>query len=198
MLHYKPNEAYSITYPYCYNHKLFDRQELKKIITYCDLLPKEMGKVTNGLQLFPKKDVRKSNVAWVEYNNECKWFYDKLASAIDTLNENFYKFDLVGFHNYQFTEYKAKDKGKYDWHMDTTLGNNNAERLTRKLSVTLLLNDNFDGGQFEFFDLEKEHQLKMTAGTLIVFPSFMVHRVTEITKGVRNSLVCWCVGPKFK
>jgi PKHD-type hydroxylase len=81
--------------------------------------------------------------------------------------------------------------------MDTMLSNN-AEPLTRKLSVTLLLNDNFDGGQFEFFDLEKEHQPKMTAGTLIVFPSFMVHRVTEITKGVRNSLVCWCVGPKFK
>ena len=197
MLHYKPNEACSITYPYCYKHKLFDYEELKKIITYCDLLPKEIGGTGNSSQLSKRKDIRKSNVAWVEYNDECKWFYDKLASAIDTLNQNFYEFDLVGFCNYQFTEYKAADKGKYDWHMDTVLGNN-SERLTRKLSVTLLLNDNFDGGQFEFFDLEKEYQPKMRAGTLIVFPSFMVHRVTEITKGVRNSLVCWCVGQKFK
>jgi len=54
VLHYKPNEAYSITYPYCFEHKVFDRQELKKIITYCDSLPKETGKVGNSLQIYEK------------------------------------------------------------------------------------------------------------------------------------------------
>ncbi len=194
MLHYNPNQVSSVTHPYCYTQKIFDDKELKKIITYCDALPKIIGEIRAGTET---ESIRKSNIAWVEYQDECKWFYDKLANAIDFLNQTFYQFDLIGFHNYQFTEYTAQDKGKYDWHIDMPLGDN-PQTLTRKLSATLLLNDGFEGGQFEFLNVSKKNQPQMSAGSLIVFPSFVVHRVTEVTKGVRNSLVCWCVGPKFK
>ncbi len=193
MLHFNPDELGSITYPYVYEHNVFDKKELKQILDYCNPLLKEIGVV--GEPNFAP-NMRVSNVSWVTRNNKCEWFYDKLALHIDALNENFYQYDLTGFNNYQFTEYKALEKGKYDWHDDIIYGSNNKQFLTRKLSVTLLLNDNFVGGNFEFHQLKE--QPKMSAGTLIVFPSFMTHRVTEITKGVRNSLVCWCVGPKFK
>lgn len=194
MLYYNPNEISFITHPYCYTHKIFDDKELKKIIAYCDALPKIVGEVRGSTEI---EGIRKSNIAWVKYQNECKWFYDKLANAIDFLNQTFYQFNLTGFQNYQFTEYTAKDKGKYDWHIDMPLGDN-SQPLTRKLSATLLLNDGFEGGQFEFLNVSKKNQPQMLAGSLIVFPSFMVHRVTEVSKGIRNSLVCWCVGPKFK
>ena len=192
MLHFNPNELGSITYPYVYEHNVFNKKELKQILDYCNPLSKETGAVTEpGLAA----SIRVSNISWVTRNNECEWFYDKLAAHIDGLNQNFYQFNLTGFNNYQFTEYKAFQKGKYDWHVDTIYGPNE-QFLTRKLSATLLLNDSFVGGNFEF--LESKEQPRMSAGTLIVFPSFMTHRVTELTKGVRNSLVCWCVGPKFK
>jgi PKHD-type hydroxylase len=35
-------------------------------------------------------------------------------------------------------------------------------------------------------------------GTVIVFPSFMMHRVTEITEGQRNSIVGWISGPPYR
>lgn len=194
MLHYNPNEINSITHSYCYAHKIFDDEELKKIITYCNALPKIVGEMHNSKET---ESIRKSNIAWVEYQDECKWFYDKLANSIDFLNQTFYQFDLTGFYNYQFAEYTCQDKGKYDWHIDMSLGKN-SQVLTRKLSATLLLNDDFDGGQFEFLNVSKKNQPQMLAGSLIAFPSFITHRVTEVTKGVRNSLVCWCVGPKFK
>jgi PKHD-type hydroxylase len=192
MLHYNPNRAFSSTCGYAFNHNIFNKQELKQILKYCNSLPKEIATV-NEQDL--NKNIRVSNVAWVKFNNDCKWFYEKLAINIDLLNQNFYQFDLTGFDEYQFTEYKESEQGKYDWHMDTQLGTN-TQFLTRKLSATLLLNDNFDGGDFQFRDLTE--QPEMSAGTLIVFPSFSVHRVTSVTKGTRNSLVCWCVGPKFK
>jgi len=34
-------------------------------------------------------------------------------------------------------------------------------------------------------------------GTVIVFPSFLKHRVTEVTRGKRYSLVQWLNGPDF-
>ena len=195
MLHYNPLEVSSVTYPWCFNKNYFTALECKKIIKYCGSLTKQKATVFNeDSQTITK---RFSDIAWVEYNEDSKWFYDKLALGIDSLNQKFYQFDLTGFQNLQFTEYNSLDKAKYDWHMDIVLGHN-TNSLTRKLSATLLLNDEFEGGDFEFFDFEKRNQPCMPIGSLIIFPSFMTHRVMEVTKGVRNSLVCWCVGPKFK
>jgi PKHD-type hydroxylase len=196
MLHYNPNDASAITHAWCFKHELFNRQECKKIVSYCGGLQKLEAEISMPDGETVNKQIRISDISWVEYIDDSKWFYDRLAWAIDELNQTFYKFDLTGFNNLQFTEYKSNKLSKYDWHMDMFLGKN-VEPLTRKLSATLLLNDNFDGGQFEFFDFDHD-QPKMSAGTLIVFPSFMVHRIKPITKGTRNSLVCWCLGQKFK
>ena len=72
----------------------------------------------------------------------------------------------------------------------------------RKLSMTVLLNESFEGGDFEFASYGKEEStitpLEMKQGDVVVFPSFMEHRVAPITKGIRYSLVTWFLGPPFK
>ena len=35
-------------------------------------------------------------------------------------------------------------------------------------------------------------------GTLCFFPSFLLHRVTPLTSGVRKSLVTWISGANFR
>jgi PKHD-type hydroxylase len=77
--------------------------------------------------------------------------------------------------------------------------------------VTCVLNDpcEFEGGDLEFDARnyspdkrnEKEHVIKLKdvkKGSVIVFPSFIFHRVKPVTKGVRYSLVVWNRGPVFK
>jgi len=204
MIYTNPKELSFITYPWCYKNDVFNAEELKKIIDYCNTIEKiegtikVKGKIDTTESDFAKIETfRNSKISWISRNEESAWFFDKLAENIDLLNKTYYRFDFYGYSNLQFTEYVGENLGKYDYHMDTLLGiYDQNEPLTRKLSATLLLNDNFEGGNFEFF--EQAHQPKMLAGSLIVFPSFMVHRVTPVTKGVRNSLVAWCVGPKFK
>jgi PKHD-type hydroxylase len=53
----------------------------------------------------------------------------------------------------------------------------------------------YEGGDFESFDNPVGVRTK---GTLIVFPSFVHHRVTPVTKGYRQSLAAMLVGPKFR
>ena len=76
----------------------------------------------------------------------------------------------------------------------------------RKLSVTVMLSDQdeFEGGDFQL-DLGPHHEQRFhnvteinERGSVIVFPSFLMHQVTPVTKGVRKSLVIWTVGPKYK
>ena len=61
--------------------------------------------------------------------------------------------------------------------------------------MTIILNDDYEGGEFEFF--LDDIQIKNEIGTVIVFPSYFLHRVNPVTKGTRYSLVAWFRGPKF-
>jgi PKHD-type hydroxylase len=72
--------------------------------------------------------------------------------------------------------------------------------------MTLCLSDpeEYKGGdmEFAFHDKDGDKQPKICEeirpkGSLIVFPSFVWHRVKPVTKGIRNSLVCWNLGEPF-
>ena len=68
--------------------------------------------------------------------------------------------------------------------------------------MTVLLSNSFEGGDFEFTSYGKEEciitPVEMNQGDIVVFPSWMEHRVAPVTKGIRYSLVTWFVGPPFK
>jgi len=56
------------------------------------------------------------------------------------------------------------------------------------------------GGKFEF-DIAGEiisPEGFEKKGSIIAFPSFLKHRVTNVTKGTRNSIVSWIQGPHFR
>lgn len=101
-------------------------------------------------------------------------------------------FNITNIDDIQIGKYHSN--GFYDWHIDT----NKKEDIPRKLSFSMLLNDcsEFEEGKFEFKNLDEQPILEQ--GTIIVFPSDLLHRVTPVTKGERISAVTWMRGPKFK
>jgi len=96
----------------------------------------------------------------------------------------------------QLGRYKSTDAGYYDWHMDAGPPQNG---IQRKLSCVILLNDpsEFEGGVLQFKGMEDQNVLDKQ-GSIIVFPSFIEHKVTPVTKGVRYSAVTWASGPSFR
>jgi PKHD-type hydroxylase len=75
----------------------------------------------------------------------------------------------------------------------------------RKLSVAIQISDpnDYDGG--DFIIQKSKNSNEFTAinefrprGSVIVFPSIVTHGVMPVTRGVRHSVVCWVVGPKFR
>jgi PKHD-type hydroxylase len=96
----------------------------------------------------------------------------------------------------QIGRYKSVDNGFYDWHMDSYPPKNG---IQRKLTCVILLNDStdYEGGELQIKNLEDRILLK-NQGSVIVFPSFIDHRVTPVTKGVRYTAVTWALGPSFR
>ena len=151
---------------------------------------------------FDKKDVRKSDVAWI--NDQ--WVYDLIWSYMVSANEQAgWKYEIVAAEDCQVTRYTKK--GFYAWHRDGTgshneiinkPGNKFLHGNVRKLSMSLILNNDYENGNFEMGKLfSKDKVPRLKEGSIIVFPSFMEHRVTPVTKGTRYSLVAWFVGPPF-
>jgi PKHD-type hydroxylase len=70
--------------------------------------------------------------------------------------------------------------------------------MGRKLSAVVALNDDYEGGVFETLDSDTPRSYDLKKGEMIMFPSFLMHRVTPVTKGIRRSLVIWVEGPNFR
>ena len=139
--------------------------------------------------------LRKSSVIFIDNTSENDWIYNKMASLAMKTNNDRYWFDLLGFHQeLQLTRYSKGDF--FDWHMDFGAG----EISARKLSITVQLSDpdDYEGGDLQFMANQEVINAPREKGTIIVFPSFVMHRVTPITKGVRQSIVGWVSGPPYR
>lgn len=198
-----PKEKAEITYPYCWQNDTFTPDELTAIVQYGQSLELETGVVVgpNGESIASPN--RKSSVRFFEPNGNNNWIFDRLSKMIADVNDRYYGFDLTGYDAVQYTEY-GTEGSKYDWHMDTITGPHKSNSMvqTRKLSMTMPLNDpsEWEGGDFQIQTglPEEPMTVEQKRGTAILFPSFMIHRVTPVLRGVRKSIVVWAVGPKFK
>jgi predicted 2-oxoglutarate/Fe(II)-dependent dioxygenase YbiX len=109
-------------------------------------------------------------------------------------NQQAWKFDLTHANQSEFLRYDKE--GHYYAHIDTFITKPTND--CRKLTALLFLNDDFEGGKLFIQDGHNKRYPPQTPGTVIVFPSFLMHGVENVTKGVRYSLVTWMVGPSFR
>ena len=196
-------------------HKICD-----DIVRYGKTLSDQMA-LTGGLGADPKKlnkkqvkdlkQKRDSNIVWM---ND-RWIYKEIQPYVHKANNMAgWNFDWDYSESCQFTKY---DKGQYyDWHCDSwdrPYQTQNPQDPThgkiRKLSVTVSLSDpkEYKGGELEFdfrnLDPDKKPNIRkckeiLPKGSVIVFPSFVWHRVCPVKKGSRYSLVIWNLGYPFK
>jgi PKHD-type hydroxylase len=144
------------------------------------------------------EDIRKNKISWLEVNEESKDLYIKISNIVQQLNERFYKYDLTEMEDLQYAEYQSDTLGHYTTHSDDGYEYN----LFRKLSLSIQLSDEseYQGGELLFHRFSKKNPAVAPKGkgTLILFPSYILHEVTPVTAGLRKSLVSWVVGPRFK
>ena len=140
-------------------------------------------------------DVRRSQVSWVENNPDTKWIFEKLAHIATKLNADYFQFDLTGFgEQLQLTNYDQSENGMYGWHQDYNSG------VSRKLSLVVQLTDpaEYEGGNLQIMTTGVSQNVRKQRGLIAVFPSYVLHQVTPVTQGSRQSLVTWVSGPPFK
>ena len=177
--------------PYKVYQSVVSKSDCNKIITVGEQRKLDSAKIQEGNQ-----NNRKSIISWIKDKN----IEDIVSNTIESCNK-VWNYNLTEYEPFQYTVYREDDF--YDWHIDTH-NKPYSNGLIRKLSFTLLLNNDYTGGEFEICTPSpKQKQNKYIKlnnneiGTMIVFPSFVWHKVNPIIKGIRKSLVGWIVGKPF-
>lgn len=180
----------------------FNKETCDQIISLAKEIPEQESVVGSDNQAKTNESIRKSKVRWLHKTMpQFKELHETLVDMFHISNRNAYGVDLSDVFEMQFTEYRSEEKGFYSWHIDTQFESVMASH--RKLSMVVQLSDpdDYEGGEFEFNSLmlgaPPQEKLKKQ-GNVLIFPSFVLHRVTPVTKGTRYSLVTWMEGPKWR
>ena len=145
-------------------------------------------------------NIRITKLAWIEHKPATAAFYERVENIILSLNSQFFQYDLAKMTPIQYAIYNGSEKGHYDWHSDYCREAGYEPPHFRKLSISVQLSDpsDYEGGELQARVRSKIDVAPKPRGTVIAFPSYVLHRVTPVTAGVRKSLVVWVLGPDYR
>ncbi len=188
---------------YWYQNAL-TQQEVDRVIKMASELPE--GKRATTIGSTDGGSTRSSMIKWLPKNNpDWNWLYDRMMNLSVEANNALWKFDLrTALEAIQYTEYYASESGHYDWHQDIGSGELPSKR---KVSITIQLSasEDYKGGELMICtgsngkgELNNNIICPRGKGVGVLFPSYMMHRVSPVTEGTRISLVLWVGGAHYR
>lgn len=167
--------------------------ECDRVIRAARSFPVAQPQVVGDAHLprFRMGDVRKV----LPDNEEALWVYQQLLAIAEEENRSHFLLNLDGITRPpEYVEY-VPGNGHFDWHDDYS---HEGDHSPRKLTIIFQLSsgDDYEGGDFQSWGVPVE-TLSRERGSVLVLPSFVPHRVTPVTRGMRRILVAWISGPRL-
>jgi|TARA_R110000796_G_scaffold96264_1_gene201892 predicted 2-oxoglutarate/Fe(II)-dependent dioxygenase YbiX len=116
---------------------------------------------------------------------------DKFWMVLKLSNIRYWNYDIQGIYRNRVQAHRYDVGDHYLPHADFHWMDDHS---TTKLTCIIFLNDDYEGGEFKFFD---NHIIKPKTGKLVIHPAVAGHEVMPVTKGARYSCVAWGVGDTF-
>lgn len=182
----------------------FDPKITKKLISFVDNFgqPLQVGGIdqrridedirkVNGVSVFPVSD---SEVEKLNFFDISRYVLFKLVEKeLQRLSllyiSRFRHLEIFRWNQVDILKYS--ENGKYEIHAD------HDSTVVRGVTAIINLNDEYEGGNFVFYDPMKKSEIiktiELKKGSVLFFPSNFLypHSIQPITKGTRYSLVAW-------
>ncbi|NEN88887.1 MAG: 2OG-Fe(II) oxygenase [Okeania sp. SIO3H1] len=148
-----------------------------------------------------KPEVRQVKAWGVNYSASTRWLWERLTNSVKYANNKWWNYDIYGIiDSLQLLCYEASNNQEniqdhYNKHLD-----NGDIYYYRKISISIQLSNpqDYEGSQLKLYTNRDPEKLPKERGTMVLFPSIILHEVTPITQGKRWALVCWVGGPQFR
>ena len=144
-----------------------------------------------------KKFLKTKLIPWINIKDYLPYFWDKIKNV----NLNSFGYDIIEpsvFDSVHYNIYSSKSKDRYDWHVDSA----SIEDPLVDIKFTVLINisdKKYTGGQFKMFNTNEFEATELnTPGNMIMFKSYINHRVEKVLTGERKTLALFIKGPAFR
>ena len=173
----------------------FSAEQCDRIVALADAAPSRDARLVGQTQ---DHNLRRADLVWLDDVPGSDWVMDRIIDVVREANRDTFNFDLQSFsESAQVARYDSAREGHFDWHSD--IGDGPLARQ-RKLTMVVQLSapDSYVGGTLEVMPSAHVQQASPARGDATIFPSFLLHRVTPVTAGLRHSLTIWAHGPAFR
>ncbi len=142
--------------------------------------------------------IRSGRVQWIRRGEIPDAVFSHLYTLATVANrERGWNFELMGIGPaLQATSYEGGGQEHYDWHIDWGGGRSRFRKIT--VVAHLSQPTDFEGGSLQVTNGSFPVEAMQQSGTVTVFPSFLLHRVTPVTAGRRLAAVAWIVGEPYR
>ena len=178
-------------YNYWYWRNFISKENIKKI-NECEPVYHVRDKPAQNV-------IKTSKVKFLPYLKIKKYLQNAVLNCYISNKKNFgykrFDYDEEDFLNYNI--YSSNNKGQYDWHTD---GEDNFF-IDIKLTVLINLSEEpYEGGQLKLNNGGPSIVINElnNPGDMVMFKSYLLHKVEPVTKGVRKSLTIFLKGPNFR
>jgi hypothetical protein len=182
---------------YWYWNNVFSSEQIKKLNEVIDnnfhqFEPENLGAKLDG------KNLKTSTVKLIYYVHVKNFFNNFTDDYTDIVNRKF-GYDIFPMRNPDVLHhniYSSKNYSKYDFHIDAATNQNLDIKLTMLVNLS---NEPYEGGEFEIFNT-RPYEVKelKPPGNVIMFKSYLNHRVLPVTKGERRTLALFLTGHRFR
>jgi len=174
---------------------IFNLEEADKIIKVGDNLKISDATVLKDTEFHKDADertlrdhsFRKTKVSWIAPPIDAAWMIPHIYKIWN-------KHGM--YEQFEILQYAIYNKGgHFDWHIDH-VKRPPGSKVERKSAAIVQLSDSseYEGGNLEINYNGKISSIEKKKGLVTILPIDMPHRVTEVTKGIRKSLVIWALG----
>lgn len=174
---------------------LFSAEECAEIIRLSQGQEQDSGGLVGGVQ---QGEIRRAAISWLDDEGPAVWVMERIMGAVAEANRETFNFEITDFREkLQVAVYDESEAGHYDWHSD--IGDGPIAQF-RKATIVAQLSSTgaYEGGELEINLGNRILSASRDQGSATLFASFMLHRVSPVTKGTRFSLTCWSHGPRFR
>jgi PKHD-type hydroxylase len=175
---------------YSYLTKAFNKEEIIEINKTIN------NNLSDGKDHPAEKAIKTSQVKFIKWVNIRDRLWRLADFGIDS-NENIFGYDLYHLTSHKWCHYNVYNKKtQYSWHVDSTTQTSVDMKLTCLINLS---EKKYKGGEFCIFQGGEQHIKEFDEpGSMLIFPSFVPHRVKPVLEGTRISFTLWLNGPKFR
>ena len=167
------------------------QDEVDLFLDYLVVTDPVPGKVHEKSQEAENTDLRDVDVRYIDAKQDRLY---RILNRVAVSANKYFRYEISGIETAQILHYKSPSNG-YGYHIDI---GPEGTAANRKISVSLMLNEEYEGGEICFRTSDNANCTRPRMGEVVAFSSFISHQVKPVTKGDRYVVVCWFTGPPFR